>query len=212
MDTKQTFAEAISTLFAEVDRALTSADGYTERELCSAEIDIGKPIPTRLREYYLLSGKASFNQAFNRFLKPDQFEQHGDKIVFCEENQWVAHWAFSVDDSDDDDPCVWQKCDSTWEVQHDRMSVFLKKMFCWQAVMGGLAICAHGKISEQANKRFEETCERVEIDSDDEPRVFILNRIVACVFSTAGGHDIYAGSNDYEAISWLAESFDLDLV
>lgn len=79
--------------------------------------------------------------AHNRLLPPDEWFVDAGRLVFLEENQTVVFWGVPVAAADDDpavDQGVVNGSTIEWHSESDQCSVFLKVMFAWQAVMGGL--------------------------------------------------------------------------
>jgi hypothetical protein len=90
-----------------------------------------------MREYYLIAGRLDqLNQAHNRLLTPAQLWIDEAYLWFMEENQAVVHWGLPLKRLSDDDPVVYQRAhvdDAKWYSERMRFSVFLVRMYDWQA-------------------------------------------------------------------------------
>lgn len=211
------FSSTVRRLFDNAIGALSPDDGISDTELDHAENQLGLRIPLPLREYYRLTGNHEVNRAFNRHYAPNDIESRDGMGIFCEENQRVVYWAFKLSDSTLDDPNVWQlnPDEGKWYFECKRMSSYLVKSLCWQAVCGGLAGCASGKIRSDDFRWIEATFERVECvetDTEYDLHAFENDGVIVCTFPTMDGCPTYAGSNAESTLDLLADRLGLDML
>lgn len=211
------FSTAVRSLFANAIQELTPDDGLTAGTLDSAQQQLGFPIPEPLRDYYSQTGNTPFNQSFNRFLAPHAFVVRGDHAIFCEENQCVVLYGFRISDAAQEDPAVWQlnPTEDKWYFDCKRMTSFLLKMVCWQAVCGGVSATAKGIVSMSEYHRIESTYDRVEfgvIDHDYDLRAFQQDGVLVCAFPEGDRCHLYCGCNDADKIGEIGGHFGLDIL
>jgi anti-anti-sigma regulatory factor len=132
------YAELLSLL----GRAAAPSDGTPDSEIDAAENDIGMRMPTSLRAFYLVAGRATdLTEAHDRFLAPRAWHVESGVVVFMEENQAVTLCGVSTDlDASDDPPALatWNDHDLDWFEVCGRASEFIKVMLCWAAAHGAL--------------------------------------------------------------------------
>jgi hypothetical protein len=196
---------------------LSPEHGIADPELDAAETRLGLKIPAPLRQYYALAGNHKLGQAFNRFYAPDQIERRDGKAIFCEENQCVVYWGFTVDEADLDDPPVWQlnPDENEWYFECKRLSNFLLLSLYWQAVCDGLTASASGEISLEDFAWLESSFQRVEgqeVDDDYHLRAYIDEAIVVCAFPQPDNYLVYAGSNDEAKLEQFADRLGLNML
>jgi cell wall assembly regulator SMI1 len=113
------------------------ADGCSEAAIAKAERRLGARLPEALRTYYLVAGRLDeLNSAHNLLYGLGQLEIQDRRVIFMEENQAVVHWGFAVKSLADADPIVYQRANvsgAKWYSERARFSVFISKMFAWQA-------------------------------------------------------------------------------
>jgi len=147
------FGEKVKKLIQGFVGQLDSQAGYPQCDLDNAEDGLGITIPKILKQYYLLAGRLSFNQAYNRLLSPDELFLTDDKaLVFCRESQDVVFWSIQERDAGKEDPRVYQASSleqANWELDHKHVSDFLTTFFYWQAVNGGLEYGSYANVDKQ---------------------------------------------------------------
>ena len=210
------FRQSLREIFRRAIQELCPDDGIPQKELDDAERQLGFNIPGPLRVFYGETGRMEFNQAFNRLRAPSQIEVHGDMALFAEENQCVVYFGFRIADVAQEDPAAWQlnPSEGKWYLECQRMTLFLLRMVCWQAVCGGAEAAAIGELSPPDYRRLEATYDRVgagEVDEDD-MQAFEKDGVIVCAFPETGGCQVYCGSNDAAKIEHLANRFGLDII
>ncbi|MDR1794864.1 MAG: SMI1/KNR4 family protein [Erysipelotrichaceae bacterium] len=89
-----------------LNRRLRRKDGYREKEVAAAETRLGFPLPTALRQLYLLIGRVNvLVDSFQHFFSLDQLTVIGDKLCFLQENQTVCYWSC---DLGEENPLIYQ--------------------------------------------------------------------------------------------------------
>lgn len=115
-------------------------DGVTEAVMKKCERRLGTQLPAAVRAYYLLAGRLDqINRAHNILFAPDDLRIEDGHLWFMEENQAVVHWGLPVKRLSEDDPMVYQRAnekDAKWYSERMRFSVFLVRMYDWQAGIG----------------------------------------------------------------------------
>jgi hypothetical protein len=96
---RQAFSDFYRRSLAAMGLALGPGDAITD--------PLPASLPPALLAWHEVAGRSPVNSMHNRLLLPQQFEHHGSKVVFAEENQRVVVWAFDRTDASDD-PEVWQ--------------------------------------------------------------------------------------------------------
>lgn len=211
------FSNAVRSLFANAIQELAAADGIGADEIDDAEQQLGFRIPQPLRDYYSQTGNTTFNQTFNRFLAPSAIDVRGDNAIFCEENQSVVLYGFKISDAEHKDPEVWQlnPTENKWHFDCKRMTSFLLKMVCWQAVCGGVSASAKGIISMPEYRQIESTYSRVEfgdIDHVYDLKAFQKDGVIVCAFPDGRRCHLYCGCNDDDKVDQIADHFGLDVL
>jgi hypothetical protein len=110
------------------------SDGLGDEEVRLRLSQIHLVIPTSLFDYYSVAGRHWINQDHNRLRPIEQLEWMGDRLVFLEENQWVAYWGIPKEDLKTADPAVWQGVNCTpleWCRENLCLSRFLMAMWKW---------------------------------------------------------------------------------
>ncbi|MCR9119345.1 MAG: hypothetical protein NXI22_20630 [bacterium] len=215
--TETTFSNAVGSLFANANQELTPDDGLPVSMFDDAQQHLGFRIPQPLRDYYSQTGNTEFNHSFNRFLAPQDFDVRGDYAIFCEENQCVVLYGFRISDAEQENPEVWQlnPTENKWYFDCKRMTSFLLKMVCWQAVCGGVSATAKGMISTPEFQQIESTFNRVEfgdIDHDYDLCAFHKDGVILCAFPDDGVCHLYCGCNDEGKMYQVADHFGLDML
>lgn len=112
-------------------------DGVTEIVLKRCERRLGVQLPAAVRDYYLFAGRlARLNNAHNRLFSPDELRIEDGHLWFMEENQAVVHWGLPLKRLVVNDPIVYQRANAPgakWYSEKMRFSLFLVRMFDWQA-------------------------------------------------------------------------------
>ena len=177
------FPDSISSFFRHNIGALKPKDTIAAEEIDAAEQKLGFSIPRPLRDFYLVSGNSPFHQVFDRTYAPANIEVQDDMAIFCEENQCVVHYGFKIADAKRNDPEVWQlnPHENKWYFDCKRMTSFLLKMSCWQAVCGGVAESAKGSISNAQYEAIQKDYERIEfgeLDDDYDLKPYEKNGLI----------------------------------
>ena len=128
-------------------RTLNSAD--------SCAVPSTLQIPTALAEYYAAVGAIDvINRPHNRLLEPSELRVEDGMVVFYEENQCVAIWAFRERDQHLPDPTVYQGHDTTagleWHSEEMTVSRWFRPMTYWQIVNGGFQFGGYAEGIEDA--------------------------------------------------------------
>jgi hypothetical protein len=112
-------------------------DGVTQAALGKCERRLGVRLPEAVREYYRVAGRlAQLNKAHNLLYTPDELRMEDGHLWFMEENQAVVRWGLPLKRLSEDDPVVYQRANADgarWYSERMRFSVFLVRMFDWQA-------------------------------------------------------------------------------
>jgi len=211
------FRDALSSFFAANIGALKAKDAMAAEEIDAAERQLGFRIPRPLRDFYRVSGNSPFHQVFDRMLAPSKIEVQDDMAIFCEENQCVVYYAFKIADADRDDPEVWQlnPHENKWYFDCKRMTSFLLKMSCWQAVCGGVSASAKGSISMAQFEELESTYERIDFGGADHEyalQAFHKNGVIVCAFPDDYRCQVFCGSNSRSTVKRIASSLHLDML
>ena len=110
------------------------SDGLGDDAVRATLARVGLIIPAALFDYYSLAGRHWINENHNRLRPLEELEWMGDKLVFMEENQWVAFWGIERADLGEADPVVWQGVNGEpieWYTEDYRVSRFLMAMWKW---------------------------------------------------------------------------------
>ena len=159
--TIQTFRTSYKRAFVDLGVKLSPKHAVPARQLNVAEKRLRIKLPKALREYYLAAGRERrLNHAFNRLLAPSEWELHGDKLVFCEENQCVVVWAVRLAPGCDDPPVfvatVVDGEPARWFPEHGHSSQFLVFMLHLQgAYGGGLPFSATASVSKHLRRTLD---------------------------------------------------------
>ncbi|MGW6883171.1 SMI1/KNR4 family protein [Streptomyces goshikiensis] len=106
---------------------LTNGDGVGEEELKQVEGELGLPLPTALREAYMLFGRRP--ELFDHqdpMLPPSELFVHedlGGVLCFRSENQGCAFWGVRLCDLGEADPPVVVQSTEGWRPFMDRLSL-----------------------------------------------------------------------------------------
>jgi hypothetical protein len=117
--------------------SLRPADGLGDAKVAKALRKCGLLIPRALAEYYAVAGHHAMNSAHNRLRTIDKLEWRGDRLVFMEENQWVAYWGIDRAAVREANPIVWQAPNTEpepleWYEEPYLLNQFLMAMWRWQ--------------------------------------------------------------------------------
>lgn len=122
-------------------RKLKRADGISSEKIEDVENKLGLVLPNPLREFYQLVGNLDiFTKSFQRFAAIDDLLIKDSKLIFLEENQSVLYWAYNLEDSDTDDPLIYQNTHydtGEWYSENMRLYSFLILMAYYQCAQGG---------------------------------------------------------------------------
>jgi len=136
------FDEQYGQAFASLGRPLRRRDGTSQKELLTAEKQLGLRIPAALRDYYRVAGRVDdFNCAHNRLLRPADWTIQSRKLVFMVANQAVLLYGTPASPQplgedppvfvgENDEPIRWYKV-------NEQCSAFLLLMLHVQAAYGG---------------------------------------------------------------------------
>ena len=139
----ENFRDLYRRTYATLGFSLTSRDGLSFDKIAAAEKKLGIRLPAALRDYYLVAGReCSLNHAHNHLCAPEEWEKHGRKLVFMEENQCAVVWGVTASREPADDPAVYQgpmvdEEPSGWFLEDRKCSVFMVFMLHMQAAFGG---------------------------------------------------------------------------
>ncbi len=115
---------------------LRAEDGFADADLHEAERRLGVPLPSTLREAYLLFGRRDDlvrNQ--DRLERPDGLYVREGALVYQTENQGAAEWGVLLDDVGQADPPTFYRASladpstERWEPWTQRLSVALLELF-----------------------------------------------------------------------------------
>jgi len=154
------FKRDYRTMYDTFGYPLTERTALSSEVLAAAQKSLGVRIPAALRDYYLVAGRERrFSACHNRLVPPQRWRMDQQRLIFMEENQWVAWWGVSTRNPDADDPSVSQGINDepiTWHLEHRKCSVFLAVMLHYQAVSGGFRFSGRADAPDQSSYRFEE--------------------------------------------------------
>jgi len=154
------FKKYYRTIYDTFGYPLTERTALSSEVLAAAQKRLGVRIPAALRDYYLVAGlERRFSACHNQLLPPQRWALDKQRLIFMEENQWVAWWGVSTRNPDSDDPPVSQGVNDepiTWHPEHRKCSVFLAVMLHYQAVSGGYRFSGGADAPDQSDYRFEE--------------------------------------------------------
>ncbi|WP_433543664.1 SMI1/KNR4 family protein (plasmid) [Streptomyces sp. CA-294286] len=137
--------------------ALGSEDGWAEADLDAAEERLGLPLPTALREAYLLFGRRQdLTSNHDVLLGPAELyvDDAKEALVFRHENQGAASWGIPLDSLPDDDPAV-----------AVRLDLADKGAERWEEWLARLSLCFVEIVLSEALQADEELCDF--LDPDD---------------------------------------------
>jgi hypothetical protein len=118
-----------------LDDRLADADGLGDEAVAKALRKRRLVVPRALSDYYSVAGRHRINREYNRLYPIGELEWRGDRLVFMEENQWVAFWGIPRSEVARSNPVVWQAPDAEpleWFAEGYRVSQFLMAMWRWQ--------------------------------------------------------------------------------
>jgi hypothetical protein len=118
-------------------KPLMPAEGLGDAKVRTALRSRGMVIPRALADYYAVAGNHEINAAHNRLLSIEKLEWRGDRLVFMEENQWVAFWGIDRAGVKEANPVVWQAPNNEpepleWYAEPYLLNQFLMAMWRWQ--------------------------------------------------------------------------------
>ena len=128
-------AREIRSLLVEVYETSAPA-GSAPSTLAKAERRIGRALPATLRTYYELVGRHPASRALHHLVAPAKLELTERGLIFLHEQQDVCFYAIQAADFALDDPPLFQgnHDEDTWYPDCGRLSSFLIKNLCWQAM------------------------------------------------------------------------------
>ncbi|MFB0632413.1 SMI1/KNR4 family protein [Streptomyces sp. AB3(2024)] len=130
--------------------ALESGDGWAEADLVAAEKRLGVPLPTALREAYLLFGRRrDLTGNHDVLLGPAELyvDDADQALVFRHENQGAASWGILLDNLRDDDPAVVIRPDladkgaERWEEWLERLSLCFVEIVLSESLHADEGLC-----------------------------------------------------------------------
>jgi hypothetical protein len=136
-------------------KPLAPSDGMGDRAVAKAVRRRSLVIPRALSDYYAVAGKHEVNTEYNRLLPIEELGWRGDRLVFMEENQWVAYWGIDRAACREPNPVVWQAPNNEpgpleWYQERYLLNQFLMAMWRWQRT----------GVEEAANRRTKLTPDR----------------------------------------------------
>lgn len=139
------FAQLYRQTFASLGRPLRRRDGTPQKEIIAAEKELDLHVPTAVREYYQVAGRADdFNCVHDRLLRPSAWSIESSKLIFLEENQAVVVYGTVVGTENSDNPPAFMAANDEpirWHKVNGQCSVFLLVMLHWEASFGGAMPC-----------------------------------------------------------------------
>lgn len=144
---------------------LTEGDGLHETDLQKVEARLGLPLPTALREAYLLFGRRP--DLFERqdpMLRPSDLFVHedlGGVLVFRSENQGCAFWGVRLTDLNESDPPVVVQSRDGWRPFMDRVSLACVELVLSEALFADGSLYNACELPADAMDLVPELFERV---------------------------------------------------
>ncbi|MFE3600886.1 SMI1/KNR4 family protein [Streptomyces sp. NPDC057682] len=144
---------------------LTAGDGVAEIDLQQVEARLGLPLPTALREAYLLMGRRPDLFAYqDPMLPPPGLFVHqdlGGVLVFRSENQGCAFWGVRLSDLKECDPPVVVQSRDGWRPFMDRVSLACVELVLSEALFGNGQLYNACELPADAMDSVAELFERV---------------------------------------------------
>lgn len=195
-------------VFGSADDFGSSPDG-----IAKAEATLGVTFPEVLKTFHMRVGRSkTIMQGQNRILQPTKCHLEENWLVFYEERQYVSISAIMAS-ANDDDPPVFQLMpanDGAWEMECKRLSTFLAKAICWQAI-GGLPAMGRAAPTSQLCESFERELWRVEVGEPDNefPMIGYCGLgLAVCVFPQ---DTLFAAAVDEKRLHQFERDFSVDL-
>jgi hypothetical protein len=126
------YRRRLAELFGE---PLAVDDGMGDEAVAKALRKRRLTVPRALSDYYAVAGRHWINRESNRLYPISELEWRDDRLVFMEENQWVAFWGIGRAEVGKSNPVVWQAPNAEsleWFLEAYRLSQFLMAMWRWQ--------------------------------------------------------------------------------
>jgi hypothetical protein len=202
------FDQSYREFFSSLGIVLNSKDGCVASGLVAAEKRLALSTPLALRDFFLVAGReAKLTRAHNRLLPPGEWFVDAGRLVFLEENQTAVFWGVPV--TADGDPSVDQGVNGSaieWHAEHERCSVFLKVMFSWQAVMGGLGRTWSARVDDDFAQRLHSW---TALGSIHELQAYSANSTALCYVPWNDGPRIFVSGVDESGANALAHQFGI---
>jgi hypothetical protein len=206
------FEEKLTDVFSAF-APLKCSDQCTEQEIEKVRGKVGGAIPEILESYYRLAGNSWVNSAYQRLVPSEEIVVVDRGIVFAEECQRIVAWGISSQDLGEPDPPVLQvdAKNKVWYSDSKRLSSFLLKFACWQAVGGVMPYIRRYEVSDGARKRISARLRRADLDSPDYShplRAYYLPGLVACLWNTGKKQTAFVGTTQSQQLT----QFEKDLL
>jgi hypothetical protein len=172
--------------------------------LIAAERRLGRPLPSTLRTYYALVGRHPASRALHHLVAPAKLEATERGLIFLHEQQDVCFYAIRAADLALDDPPVLQgnHDEDTWYPDCGRLSSFLIKNLCWQAME--VLESEQLSVSDAAWRAATSGMRPIECGPPEPYDMEAVRRggLVACAFpAERGKRPVYAAAHDARKVA-----------